>query len=123
MLLASGGGLGSWEGPVLAAALRVIGHERDRLLAFECHRAARMVYEEAEDAAARRGGQEDGGRVPTCSVVAVVGAAHAAGIEVRSLHWKRKKEEATIWTHAPLSFLILIPARSRQLFIVSVALI
>jgi len=96
MLPASGGGLGSWEGPVLGAALRVIGHERDRLLAFECHRAARMVYEEAQDAAAERrgGGQGGGGRggsAATCSVVAVVGAAHAAGMEVMGLHWKEKK--------------------------------
>ena len=79
-----GGGLGSWEGPVLGAALRAIGHERDRLLAFECHRAARMVFEEAQQAAAMGEGRDK--RVATCSsVVAVVGAAHAAGIEVSSL--------------------------------------
>ena len=77
--------LGGWEGPVLGAAYRAIGAERDRLLAFECHRHARQAFDEAVAQAAGGGGRGS----ETC-VVAVVGAAHAAGM---AREWERLVRE------------------------------
>jgi len=53
---------------------RVIGHERDRILGFECHRAAARVA--GESGRRSENGDDGGGRC----VVAVVGAAHSKGM-------------------------------------------
>eukprot|EP00613_Pedinella_sp_CCMP2098_P081304 CAMPEP_0171942634 /NCGR_PEP_ID=MMETSP0993-20121228/38819_1 /TAXON_ID=483369 /ORGANISM="non described non described, Strain CCMP2098" /LENGTH=493 /DNA_ID=CAMNT_0012585099 /DNA_START=18 /DNA_END=1499 /DNA_ORIENTATION=+ len=75
-----GGGVSASFGALEGAAFHAIGFERDRLLAFECHKAATRAF------------QLHG---TNAQVVAVVGAAHSKGManEWRALTHSTPKEE------------------------------